>query len=150
MTSEKTKAVNPNPDYRDRDIRVRNIVIFLVAMGIVCGGTMVGMLYYLGRERRNWQQQWGDSPQIISSLPEGLRLQVNEKADLLEQRAYENQELRKTEWVDKDAGIARISIDDAMALVEEIGWEGSFASPTGKVQSAETPTQQSVATDNRP
>lgn len=50
------------------------------------------------------------------------RLQRSPTRDLQEFRAAEEQELHTLGWVDRGAGIARIPIEDAMALLAKRGW----------------------------
>jgi hypothetical protein len=50
------------------------------------------------------------------------RLQWSPARDLQELRAAEDRELHTLGWVDLDAGLARIPIENAMALLVERGW----------------------------
>jgi hypothetical protein len=54
-------------------------------------------------------------------LPPEPRLQTNPREDLLTLRQAEEQRLQSYGWVDKDAGIARIPIEEAMRLTLERG-----------------------------
>lgn len=54
-------------------------------------------------------------------LPPEPRLQTNPREDLFELRQSEERQLRSYGWVNKDAGIARIPIDEAMKLTLERG-----------------------------
>ncbi|WP_448188757.1 hypothetical protein [Azospirillum sp. sgz301742] len=50
------------------------------------------------------------------------RLQASPARDLQDFRAAEDKELHAFGWVDRGAGIARITIEDAMALLAKRGW----------------------------
>jgi hypothetical protein len=50
------------------------------------------------------------------------RLQWSPARDLQTFRATEDKDLHARGWVDRRAGIARIPIEDAMALLAERGW----------------------------
>ena len=54
-------------------------------------------------------------------LPPEPRLQTNPREDLAEMRQAEDQVLESYGWVDKDAGVVRIPIDEAMRLTLERG-----------------------------
>jgi len=54
-------------------------------------------------------------------LPPEPRLQTNPREDLADLRRAEERVLDSYGWVDKDAGIVRIPIDDAMRLTVDRG-----------------------------
>jgi hypothetical protein len=62
--------------------------------------------------------------------PPGPRLQVRPQIDLATFRARENAILTTYAWVDKEHGIARIPVEEAMRLVAEQGLP-DFPSPPG-------------------
>jgi len=53
--------------------------------------------------------------------PPGPRLQVHPEADLAAFRSRENEILDGYAWVDKEKGIARIPVEEAMRIVAERG-----------------------------
>jgi len=55
------------------------------------------------------------------ALPPEPRLQVHPREDLRELRAREDSMLHTYGWVDKESGIARIPIDEAMKLIVSKG-----------------------------
>ena len=60
------------------------------------------------------------APQLTAGLkapPPAPRLQANPAADLAAERAQQRQRLQSYRWVDRDAGIAQIPIERAMALL---------------------------------
>ena len=54
-------------------------------------------------------------------VPPGPRLQTNPRDDMRELRARDEEILTSYGWVDKNAGIVRIPIDEAMKLVVQRG-----------------------------
>jgi hypothetical protein len=65
--------------------------------------------------------QWLQPPTPVpmASLPPAPRLQPDPAADLAVERARQQARLQGYAWVDRDAGIARIPIGRAMALLVE-------------------------------
>jgi hypothetical protein len=73
----------------------------------------------------------------VEILPPEPRLEANPKVVLDQVRRREDQLLNGYAWVDRDAGIARIPIDRAMAVLAERGWpkppaQSPKAGETGK------------------
>lgn len=62
-------------------------------------------------------------------LPPAPRLQVNPVRDMAELRRAEDRVLNGYAWVDEAAGIARIPIDRAMAIVAEKGLPPAAPTP---------------------
>jgi hypothetical protein len=54
-------------------------------------------------------------------LPPEPRLQANPRQDLKDLRAAEDETLKSYQWVDRNAGIVRIPIDEAMRLTLQRG-----------------------------
>ena len=54
-------------------------------------------------------------------LPPAPRLQANPRLELQEMRAEENAVLQSYGWVDRDQGVARMPIDEAMKIVVQRG-----------------------------
>ncbi len=62
-----------------------------------------------------------DQPVAEQRLPPEPRLQVAAKADLDRLRAVESEQLERYGWVDRDHGVVRIPIEQAMKLLRERG-----------------------------
>ena len=118
---ERVRPVRPDLDPRDLDIRA--IVIFgigLTALVLVASGLMwlaSGLL-------RSWEQAKDPPPPILPEAqapyePPGPRLQIDPAAEMRALRAEEEAILTTYEWVDREAGIARIPIDRAIELMVE-------------------------------
>lgn len=64
--------------------------------------------------------RWAQPPTPVpASLPPAPRLQPDPAADLAAERAQQQSRLQGYAWVDREAGIARIPIGRAMALLVE-------------------------------
>jgi hypothetical protein len=72
--------------------------------------------------------------------PPAPRLQALPERELAELRAQENAILGSYAWVEKDRGVARIPIDEAMQIVAERGLP-TFPAPSDDTESEEEETQ---------
>jgi len=73
--------------------------------------------------------------------PPGPRLQVTPALELAELRAREQQVLDGYAWVDKERGIARIPVEEAMRLVAERGLPEFPAVTPGPAPAGEDPAR---------
>src|SRR5262245_53321544 len=111
---------NVDTAHEEKDINIRSIVTFLVMLTAITVGiqvAMYGMFWVL-----NVIETKADpvvSPVAIPAgqQPPGPQLQTTPWADLKKLRAEEAQHLQSYGWVDKQAGVARIPIDKAKALL---------------------------------
>ncbi len=109
---------NEVPDFTDRDIRIRPIVIFLIVTALVTAGTFVGIRVLLNSYTRSAAE--ADQPRNVFAtnriLPVEPRLQgMAEAAEALALlHARERELLEHYAWVDKDAGVVRMPIEQAM------------------------------------
>jgi hypothetical protein len=71
-------------------------------------------------------------------LPPAPRLQQNPQQALRELRAAQQSQLTGYGWVDKDAGIARMPIEEAMRIVVERGLPVRQTVPAGRPEAAKT------------
>jgi len=112
--------------YEREDVNARSsfwfgvwILVVMVAVAI-----FVRPLYkLLAEEESGSQPPAAYLPKAVppATEPPGPRLQVHPAADLAAFRARENEILDGYAWVDKEKGVARIPIDEAMRLVAERG-----------------------------
>jgi hypothetical protein len=106
--------------------KIRLLGIALMAIyAVIAGAALAGW----------W---WGlrpSSPLVVRAnrIPPLPRLQVRPQADLLSLRAAEVQRLESYGWVDPRAGIARIPIERAMALLA-VGSTAGAPRPTRRSQ----------------
>jgi hypothetical protein len=68
----------------------------------------------------------------VEIQPPEPRLEANPQVTLDRVRARENQLLNGFGWVDRDAGIARIPIDRAMAILAQRGWPPEPSANAGR------------------
>jgi hypothetical protein len=94
-------------------LMVAAIVIHLVVL--------VLFQFFQGREARRVPAEYPLAVSQGERLPPEPRLQTNPREDLRELRAKEHALLGSYGWVDKNAGVVRIPIDDAMKLTIERG-----------------------------
>jgi hypothetical protein len=106
-----------------RDLNLRAVAIFAVSLAVtivivllVSKGVSVWML------RRHTARQPSALPVgVASQLPPEPRLQVNAPMDLRHWRATEDSLLAGYGWVDREHGVVRIPINQAMKLIEKHG-----------------------------
>ena len=107
------------------DVNVR--AILTVGAGLAAGTIAVSALVWLvvvflsSREAQPGPREFPLAVTHEQRLPPEPRLQTNPREDLADLRRAEDQVLDSYGWVDKDAGVVRIPIDDAMRLTIERG-----------------------------
>jgi hypothetical protein len=125
--------------YERRDINAR--VILFVVIGIVLAGFVI-------REAVKWSYGYFSQTEFRGAQPvtlvkqtrpaiPGPQLQVNPAVDLERLRRSDKQILDSYGWVDRQNGIVRIPIDEAMKLVLQRGLPPAAKSsptPTGGAQ----------------
>ena len=106
-----------------RDVTVRPIVGFCIGLLLLVAFsfwvTRVLFKYFAAREAKvtSTLSLVEERPQ----LPPEPRLQTNPRADLRELREAEEKRLDSYGWVDRNAGIVHIPIDDAIKLTLQRG-----------------------------
>ncbi|MBI4565809.1 MAG: hypothetical protein HY716_14060 [Planctomycetes bacterium] len=109
--------------YERRDFRPRAIEIFglgLVISLILVSLAMGGLFAVLARRTAVRDAEPPPVRQPVQVLP-APRLQVNPILELDQWRAWEEQELNRYGWIDRDKGIARIPIERAMEVLRRRG-----------------------------
>jgi len=107
------------------DVNIR--AIFGFAAGLLLTGVFIYFfvwllfLFFASREAARVAPQFPLAATEQNRLPPEPRLQTNPRQDLLDFRKQEDEILTTYGWVDKNAGIARIPIDEAMKRVVEKG-----------------------------
>ena len=119
---------NPNPDYQDRDILIKPIVIFLVSLLVLTVLVVVAMGVYFRTMERRMQRFEERIPDEARErvLPPEPRLVVDEKMALEEYLANARAILDNYALLDEEAGVVRIPIDQAIEHVAVRGlprWE---------------------------
>jgi hypothetical protein len=118
--------VNENVHHEESDINVRAIVTFVVVLTVIALTIQLAMygLFKLFDKIEDKTQvavtPLASPPAQVSDFPEP-RLQTTPWQDLRKLRADENAYLHSYGWVDESAGIARIPIDKAKAMLLQKG-----------------------------
>jgi len=112
------------PGHETRDVDVRGVGILVaavLAVVVLFMGLMIGVFGWLeGRESAR-QKPPASLAGTAAPQPPEPRLQNHPVRDLDEMRAEEDRQLAAWGWVDREAGIVRMPIEDAMARVVERG-----------------------------
>jgi hypothetical protein len=77
--------------------------------------------YLSGRETRQGAREHPLALTREAQLPPEPRLQTHPREDLRDLRAHEDEVLTSYGWVDKNTGVVRIPIEEAMKIVVERG-----------------------------
>jgi len=127
---------NGHGSYEHQDLKVSGIVYFLVSLIIVTVICMFGLqafYYFLEHHERSTQEPVNplvkkvpeDTRSVAAGYPEAAfpnpRLEINERGQLDDILARQDQALYSYGWVDEKAGTVRIPIDRAMDLLVERG-----------------------------
>jgi hypothetical protein len=113
----------PTVHHEQTDVNIRWIFVFAAGLAIVAVMINLAVLglykYFDGREAR------GPAEHALASgeprLPPEPRLQTAPRQDLANFRAREDEILNGYHWVDKQAGVVRIPIGEAMKLTVQRG-----------------------------
>ncbi len=116
---------NPEVVHEESDVNVRAILGFgaaLLAIGLVVHVFLFWLQgFYASQTRRAETIVYPMAAGQQDQLPPEPRLQNNPQQDLRDLRAKQASELAGYGWVNKEAGVARIPIDEAMRIVVERG-----------------------------
>jgi hypothetical protein len=105
------------------DVNVPSVLGF--GAGLIVSGLVISLLvwalflYFSEQAARRGSTVAGLTQQ--QTLPPPPRLQTNPRGDLLELREAEDRVLTTYGWVDRNAGVVRIPIEQAMKLTVERG-----------------------------
>jgi hypothetical protein len=110
--------------HETRDINFRAVHAFaagLLLLGVVVYFVVWVFLGYLRRESTTGQLEFPLAVGQGQRLPPEPRLQSNPRQDMKDLRESEDERLNTFGWVDRNAGVVRIPIDQAMKLTLERG-----------------------------
>jgi hypothetical protein len=116
---------NPEVHHESSDVNIRGVFAF--AIGLLVAGIIIHLLvwvlfqYFTAREGRASPPEFPLAVTQQPRVPPEPRLQTNPRQDLTDLRAREDQLLSSYGWVDRNAGIVRIPIDQAIKLTLERG-----------------------------
>jgi len=109
--------------WEQRDIALKPVAVFMAVLLLVLIGVGFGasalLAFFAGRAEEASARAHPLAPAVGTATPPAPRLQSAPRKDLERLRAEEDAVLGSWGWVDESAGIARIPIDRAMALVAE-------------------------------
>lgn len=116
---------HPAVQHEESDVNIGAILAFgagLAGVAIVVSIVVWGLFRYF--DARESQQQPAAYPLAAKQeqrLPPEPRLQTNPRQDLADLRSAEDQTLTTYGWVDRNAGVVRIPVAEAMKLVIQRG-----------------------------
>jgi hypothetical protein len=115
---------NPAVVHEEADVNVRGIVGF--GIGLLVVGAIIHLLLwvlfgYFSAQAARVPRVFPLAAAGQQQLPPEPRLQTNPREDLRELRQREDAVLNSYGWVDRNAGIARIPIDEAIRLTVQKG-----------------------------
>jgi hypothetical protein len=111
--------------HEESDVNI--LGIFAFAAGLLATGIFIHLMVWLlfsylsTREAAKTAPQFPLAATQEQRLPPEPRLQTNPRQDLQDLRAQEDELLNSYRWVDQNAGIVRIPIDEAIRLTLQRG-----------------------------
>ncbi len=109
--------------HETRDLPPRAILLALAGIFVLIAATGGGVALLLRTLDRRAVPQVGAVPFPAEAEATGVpRLQVDQAAERMSIEAGATQKLESYGWTDRSAGLARIPIDRAMAILAERGW----------------------------
>lgn len=125
MSELPEKSDNPEIVHEESDVNVGAIFRYGIGLAAVALVVHVFLWWLLGvYERQNNGAQTQAFPMASgqqNQLPPAPRLQQNPQQDLRDLHVKQRGVLEEYSWVDKQAGVARIPIEDAMKIVVQRG-----------------------------
>lgn len=123
MSNKEIKPIPSNPDYKDRDIQLKPILIFLLCLTVVTLVVLGGMrLLFSSFERKHAASTVQITPMATERLlPSGPRLIPDEPMVLKDYLQQHEARLTSYALVDAAGGIVRIPVERAIELVAERG-----------------------------
>ena len=119
-----TPVAGARPGHESNRIGLRGLVIFAVGLmvTIVLVQAMLGLVMerVAHREKQTDALDPGRLAIEVDQFP-NPRLQQNPMSDLVRMKEEEQQRINSYGWVDRKAGIARIPVDRAMAILAKTG-----------------------------
>ncbi|BBL75803.1 hypothetical protein [Methylomagnum ishizawai] len=112
MAETQTQAPRPEPG--EADINPKAVLGVFLAV-LVMLAVVAWVAWWLVESVAREMPATGAVPPV--PVPTAPPLQIDPAADLAVLRAREDRLLHSTEWIDREAGIARIPIETAMALL---------------------------------
>ena len=120
-----SRAGEPPPGHEESDVNVTGVFGF--ALGLTAASVIILFVvwvlftFFQSREARRVTPEYPLAVEQQNRLPPEPRLQTDPRQDLLNFRRQEDEILNSYGWVDKNAGIVRIPILQAMKMTLERG-----------------------------
>jgi hypothetical protein len=125
MASDTSHTAHAPSHHEESDVDIRGILIFAgglvvvtLAIGVIVGGLFA---YFNTRDDGTGAPAFPLAATQEHRVPPEPRLQTNPREDLRELRDAEQETLTTYGWVDRNAGVVRIPIDDAIRLTLQRG-----------------------------
>ena len=123
--SELRKPDNPEVAHEESDVNVRAILGYgagLMAVAVVVHVFLWWLLgVYQTQDYRSQTQAYPLAAGQHEQLPPSPRLQNNPQQDMRELRARQEAVLKGYGWINREGGVARIPIEEAMRIIVERG-----------------------------
>lgn len=116
---------NPSVHHETTDVNIRAVLAF--AGGLIVAAIIIHLVVWVlfrfmdSRQEARGGLEYPLAAQQEMRVPPEPRLQTNPREDLRQMRDQEHQILSTYGWVDKNAGVVRIPIDEAMKRVLQQG-----------------------------
>jgi hypothetical protein len=111
---------NPEVHHEESDVNIRAILVFgaglIVVAVLIHLVTYVLFRYFDAREAQRVTPQYPLAIAQEQRVPSEPRLQTDPRQDLADLREKEDETLNSYGWVDRNAGVVRIPIDEAIRL----------------------------------
>ena len=118
-----TRRESHGSGYEKRDVNVTRVALFTLIMLVILGLGGYFVPYFLFRHMAGEVQSQDEAPPLYQpdQLPPAPRLQTKGVRDLEALRAAEARLLGSYEWIDRDNGVVRIPIEQALDLTARRG-----------------------------
>ena len=132
-------GMRPPAPHDDENMRaILRFALWMVVAAVVIYAALFGMFQYFDRQAALADP--AANPLLVGEKPPATpaarfpepRLQANAAADLVKTQAAEEEKLDTYGWVDRNAGITRMPVEQAMRLIAEHGvpvWPAPPAQP---------------------
>ena len=109
--------------FEDGDLQVVRVLLWFggLAVAVAVAFSIADVVWLEFSTRRGAPDVTANRPVFAELDPSVPRLQIDEQGDLKAMREAEEDQLATYGWIDRRAGIVRIPIDRAMALLVERG-----------------------------
>lgn len=125
MSESPEKSDNPEIVHEASDVNVGAIFRYGIGLAVVAVVVHVFLWWLLGVYERQQNRRQTQAFPIVAGQqnrrPPAPRLQENPQQELRDLQLKQRGALEGYGWVDKDAGIARIPIEEAMKMIIERG-----------------------------